>query len=69
MPFLTHRRPVAAVVREYASFRGRVVVLWDDNVAGDVAYAKELFRALAPHPAATLEGDLGWRRERDSNPR
>lgn len=42
------KRPVEAVAREYASFRGKVVILWDDNIAGDLAYAKALFRALAP---------------------
>jgi radical SAM superfamily enzyme YgiQ (UPF0313 family) len=42
-------RPVEAVAREYASFRGKVVILWDDNIAGDMQYAKALFRALAPH--------------------
>ncbi len=43
------QRPVGAVAREYASFRGKVVILWDDNIAGDPEYAKDLFRALAPH--------------------
>jgi len=43
------RRPVEAVAREYASFRGKVIILWDDNIAGDIDYAKNLFRALAPH--------------------
>jgi radical SAM superfamily enzyme YgiQ (UPF0313 family) len=43
------RRPVEAVAREYASFRGKVIILWDDNIAGDIAYAKDLFRSLAPH--------------------
>jgi radical SAM superfamily enzyme YgiQ (UPF0313 family) len=43
------KRPVEAVAEEYASFRGRVIILWDDNLAGDIAYAKTLFRALAPH--------------------
>jgi len=43
------KRPVEAVAREYASFRGKVVILWDDNIAGDMEYAKVLFRALAPH--------------------
>ena len=43
------RRPVEHVAREYASFRGRVVIFWDDNIAGDADYAKALFRALAPH--------------------
>jgi radical SAM superfamily enzyme YgiQ (UPF0313 family) len=43
------RRPVAEVAAEYASFRGKVVIFWDDNIAGDPAYAIELFRAIAPH--------------------
>ena len=43
------RRPVETVAREYASFRGKVVILWDDNIAADPGYAKALFRALAPH--------------------
>ena len=43
------RRPVEAVAREYASFRGKVIILWDDNIAADIDYAKDLFRALAPH--------------------
>jgi radical SAM superfamily enzyme YgiQ (UPF0313 family) len=43
------KRPVDAVAAEYASFPGKVVILWDDNVAGDIPYAKQLFRALIPH--------------------
>jgi radical SAM superfamily enzyme YgiQ (UPF0313 family) len=43
------RRPVESVAREYASFRGKMIILWDDNIAGDMEYAKGLFRALAPH--------------------
>jgi radical SAM superfamily enzyme YgiQ (UPF0313 family) len=42
-------RPVESVAQEYASFRGNVIILWDDNIAGDIEYAKDLFRALAPH--------------------
>ena len=42
-------RPVDAVAREYASFPGKVIILWDDNIAGNMEYAKTLFRALAPH--------------------
>jgi radical SAM superfamily enzyme YgiQ (UPF0313 family) len=42
-------RPVDDVAREYASFRGKVIILWDDNIAGDIEYAKKLFRALAPN--------------------
>ena len=43
------RRPVAEVAAEYASFKGNVIIFWDDNIAGDVKYAKELFRAIAPY--------------------
>lgn len=43
------RRPVAEVAAEYASFQGRVIIFWDDNLAGDLAYAKALFRAIAPY--------------------
>jgi radical SAM superfamily enzyme YgiQ (UPF0313 family) len=43
------RRPVESVALEYASFRGRIIILWDDNIAADLEYAKALFRALAPH--------------------
>jgi len=43
------RRPVDQVAAEYASFRGKVIIFWDDNIAGDVEYAKQLFRAIAPH--------------------
>jgi len=42
------KRPVEAVVRECATFHGKVIILWDDNIAGDMEYAKALFRALAP---------------------
>jgi radical SAM superfamily enzyme YgiQ (UPF0313 family) len=45
-----HRaRPVAEVAAEYASFEGKVIIFWDDNLAGDMAYAKALFRAIAPY--------------------
>jgi len=43
------QRPVDAVAREYASFSGKVIILWDDNIASDMEYAKNLFRALAPY--------------------
>jgi len=43
------KRLVKAVVEEFASFHGKVVILWDDNIAADLEYAKALFRALAPH--------------------
>jgi radical SAM superfamily enzyme YgiQ (UPF0313 family) len=43
------QRPVDAVAKEYGSFPGKVVILWDDNIACDLQYAKKLFRALAPY--------------------
>jgi len=47
--FAPCRRPIAEVAAEYGSFKGKVIIFWDDNIAGDAAYAKELFRAIAPH--------------------
>jgi radical SAM superfamily enzyme YgiQ (UPF0313 family) len=43
------KRPVAEVAAEYASFKGNVIIFWDDNIAGDMEYAKNLFRSLAPY--------------------
>jgi radical SAM superfamily enzyme YgiQ (UPF0313 family) len=43
------KREVARVAAEYGSFEGKVIVFWDDNIAGDLEYAKELFRAIAPY--------------------
>ena len=43
------KRRVEAVAEEYGSFPGKVIILWDDNIASDLEYAKSLFRALAPH--------------------
>ena len=43
------QRPIAAVAREYASFPGKVIILWDDNIACNMEYAKNLFRTLAPY--------------------
>jgi radical SAM superfamily enzyme YgiQ (UPF0313 family) len=43
------KRSVAEVAAEYSSFRGKVIIFWDDNIAGDLAYAKELFQAITPH--------------------
>ncbi len=43
------KRPVEEVAREYASFPGKVMILWDDNIAADLEYAKQLFRSLAPY--------------------
>ncbi|MDR3676215.1 MAG: radical SAM protein, partial [Acidobacteriota bacterium] len=43
------KRRVDAVAEEFGSFPGKVIILWDDNIASDIEYAKTLFRALAPH--------------------
>jgi radical SAM superfamily enzyme YgiQ (UPF0313 family) len=43
------QRPIAEVAAEYASFKGKVIIFWDDNIAGDRQYAKELFHAIAPY--------------------
>jgi len=43
------KRPVAEVAAEYASFKGNVIIFWDDNIAADMEYAKKLFRAIAPY--------------------
>lgn len=41
-------RAVAQVAAEYASFHGKVIIFWDDNLANDLEYGKELFRAIEP---------------------
>jgi len=43
------KRPIAEVAAEYASFGGKIIIFWDDNIAGDMEYAKNLFRAITPH--------------------
>ena len=43
------KRPVDQVARDFGSFRGRVVVFWDDNISADMEYAKEMFRAITPY--------------------
>jgi radical SAM superfamily enzyme YgiQ (UPF0313 family) len=48
-PHRLRKRPIAEVAAEYASFRGRVIIFWDDNLAGDMGYAKKLFRAITPY--------------------
>jgi len=45
-----HRtRPIPEVAAEFASFRGKVIIFWDDNIAGDLAYARALFQGIAPY--------------------
>ena len=48
-PTPVRHRPVEIVANEFASFAGKVIIFWDDNIAGDLAYAKDLFRAIAPY--------------------
>jgi radical SAM superfamily enzyme YgiQ (UPF0313 family) len=43
------KRPIAEVAAEYGSFRGKRIIFWDDNIAADKEYAKELFRAITPY--------------------
>jgi radical SAM superfamily enzyme YgiQ (UPF0313 family) len=44
-----HKRPIAEVAAEYGSFHGKRIIFWDDNIAADKEYAKQLFRAITPH--------------------
>jgi len=48
-PNALRKRPVAEVAAEFGSFRGKVIIFWDDNIAADKQYAKELFRAITPY--------------------
>jgi radical SAM superfamily enzyme YgiQ (UPF0313 family) len=43
------KRPITEVAAEYGSFNGKIIIFWDDNIAGDMEYAKGLFRAIAPY--------------------
>jgi radical SAM superfamily enzyme YgiQ (UPF0313 family) len=64
------KRPLADVVAEYASFPGKAVIFWDDNLASDRDYARALFRAISPYrkwwssqvsiQAGTDEDFLAW---------
>jgi radical SAM superfamily enzyme YgiQ (UPF0313 family) len=48
-PHGLRKRPIPEVAAEYASFKGKRIIFWDDNIAGDKEYAKRLFRAIAPY--------------------
>ena len=48
-PHPYRKRPVMEVAAEFASFKGKVIIFWDDNLAGDMQYAQELFHAIAPY--------------------
>ena len=43
------KRPIAEVAAEFGSFHGKRIIFWDDNIAADKEYAKQLFRAIAPY--------------------
>jgi len=40
------KRPVAEVASEYGSFKGKVIIFWDDNIAADPQYASKLFKEI-----------------------
>jgi radical SAM superfamily enzyme YgiQ (UPF0313 family) len=48
-PHGLRKRPIPEVAAEYASFQGKRIIFWDENIAGDKEYAKGLFRAIAPY--------------------
>lgn len=46
---IRHRcRPVGRIVDEFRTYRKKIAVFIDDNIAGNPAYARELFKALIP---------------------
>jgi len=47
-PHGLRKRPVEEVAAEYSSFKGKRIIFWDENIAADREYAKQLFRAIAP---------------------
>ena len=48
-PHKLRKRPIPEAAAEFASFRGKIIIFWDDNLAGDLEYAKALFRAITPY--------------------
>ena len=43
------KRPVLEVVKDFSTFKGKLVVFWDDNISADMEYAKEVFKAITPY--------------------
>jgi len=41
-------RPCAEVIAEAASIKEKALIFWDDNIIGNLDYARELFRGLIP---------------------
>lgn len=48
-PHRLRKRPFAEVAAEFASFKGKIIIFWDDNIAGDLEYAKALCHAITPY--------------------
>ena len=42
-------RPIDEVIREIETFEGDTFIFWDDNIAGNPSYARELFSRLIPY--------------------
>jgi radical SAM superfamily enzyme YgiQ (UPF0313 family) len=42
-PHGLRKRPITEVAAEYGSFKGKRIIFWDENIAGDREYAKGLF--------------------------
>ena len=41
--------PLPKLRRNTVPFHGKRIIFWDDNIAADKEYAKQLFRAIAPY--------------------
>jgi radical SAM superfamily enzyme YgiQ (UPF0313 family) len=41
-------RPSEEVIAEAASIQEKALIFWDDNIIGNIAYARDLFRGLIP---------------------
>lgn len=41
-------RPIEDIIEHMKRMPGRALIFWDDNIGANKAYAKELFRAIAP---------------------
>jgi radical SAM superfamily enzyme YgiQ (UPF0313 family) len=41
-------RPIANIIEEIKHMPGKALIFWDDNIGANKAYAKELFKAIAP---------------------
>jgi radical SAM superfamily enzyme YgiQ (UPF0313 family) len=52
LPYFYHHhyrcRPIDEVIAEVASIQEKALIFWDDNMIGNIAYARELFQRLRP---------------------